>query len=103
MRQLVFGFIVFAANTILSGARWIYLLSILDIYFVSNNILYYLYLYSPSMFFLQGKYHRTGETELRERRWGGGDLLEKAIESICIVKVNMKKGYKNIGSMNLFI
>ena len=55
------------------------------------------------MFFLQGKYHRTGETELRERRWGGGDLLEKAIESICIVKVNMKKGYKNIGSMNLFI
>ena len=78
MRQLVFGFIVFAANTILSGARWIYLLSILDIDFVSNNILYYLY--STSMFFLQGKYHRTGETELRERRWGGGDLLEKAIE-----------------------
>ena len=80
MRQLVFGFIVFAANTILSGARWIYLLSILDIGFVSNNILYYLY--STSMFFLQGKYHRTGETELRERRWGGGDLLEKATESI---------------------
>ena len=99
MRQLVFGFIVFAANTILSGARWIYLflLSILDIDFVSNNILYYLY--SMSMFFLQGKYHRTGETELRERRWG--PFRESNRE--YIVKVDIKKGYKNIGIMNLFI
>ena len=51
------------------------------------------------MFFLPGKYHRTGETELRERRWG--PFRESNRE--YIVKVDIKKGYKNIGSMNLFI
>ena len=49
------------------------------------------------MFFLQGKYHRTTRAEVG--RWG--PFRESNRE--YIVKVNIKKGYKNIGSMNLFI
>ena len=51
------------------------------------------------MFFLQGKYHRTGETRVEVGRWG--PFRESNRE--YIVKVDIKKGYKNIGSMNLFI